>query len=117
MTSVNLLKYKKANAKLKREIKIAKRKSIYRFTSTINPSTPIEQVWKNVRSFTGYKTKHTNQCLTSNYNPNIILTNKADIANEMANFWSDCSSDRNFPFEYCQAKNTLLETPISFNPI
>lgn len=28
MTSVNLLKYKKANAKLKREIKIAKRKSV-----------------------------------------------------------------------------------------
>lgn len=86
MTSVNLLKYKKANAKLKREIKIAKRKSVYRFTSTINPSTPIEQVWKNVRSFTGYKTKHTIQCLTSNYNPNIILKIKQILQTKWPTF-------------------------------
>lgn len=71
MNRTNLLNYKKANSKYKREIKIAKKTSLLRFTSTINPLSPISMIWTNVRSFTGYKANHKIHCLTSAGNSNV----------------------------------------------
>lgn len=40
INTTNIINYKKANAKLKREIKIRKRTSMQNFTSEIHPNTP-----------------------------------------------------------------------------
>ena len=111
----NILNYKKANAKLKQNIKKAKKDSQNKFTSTINPLTPIGSVWTNIRRFTGYKVSHQIHCLISNTN-STPLVNKTDIANELELQWSKMSADVNV-FEKkkycCECIPKLQSLPVS----
>ena len=47
-TAEKRIAYRKANAKFKREAKLAKRDSFHKFTSTIAPNTPIKSVFSTV---------------------------------------------------------------------
>lgn len=91
MSIANLVNFRKIRAQYKREIKLTKLKSIHDLGSTINPSTPIAKIWSNIRNFTGFKATNSIHCVSKLNNPDIILTDRLDIAQEFESFWSDNS--------------------------
>lgn len=116
MSKENLLKYKRANAKLKFEIKIAKNKSMLNFTSTINPSSPIGKIWGSIKSLTGYKSSQ-NICSLATDESNISFTTKGDeIANILGKFWSAKSFDENFSPEFRSCKNKIIYNSPTYLP-
>lgn len=127
ITNDNIINFKKANAKFKREVKISKRESIHKFTSEIQPGTSTGKLWSNIQRFCGLKTKSRIHCIQNISNPQTMLTNNTDIASAFAHFWSKESEDHNFPSLFRQSKLSvsiptnlipckdalLIETPIS----
>lgn len=111
MTQINLLNYKKANSKYKRQIKISKKKSLANFTSTINPLTPVGAIWSNIRTFTGYKISHKIHCITSVEDPSRKILSKVEMAAEFAKYWSNESSDDNFENKFHVNKEKFKSCP------
>jgi len=87
-TQEKIIAYRKANAFLKREIKIRKRESTTTFTSTIQANTPTTKIWNNIRRFCG----------------NVTTNDKNQIANLLAQDWSHLSKDANFSQEFTSHK-------------
>jgi len=92
INTTNIITYKKANATLKREIKIKKRKALYEFTSDINPQTP--KIWKKINRFCGLKTHTPIHCLVKPNNAADTYTNRYDIAKALCGFWSKASLNK-----------------------
>jgi len=90
INTTNIITYKKANATLKREIKIKKLKALYEFTSDINPQTP------KINRFCGLKTHIQIHCLVNPNNAADTYTNKYDIAKALCGFWSKASLNNYF---------------------
>ena len=110
MTTENLINYKKTNAKFRKEIKIEKATAISKFTAEIKPSTPIEKIWRNIRTFTGYKTTHKIHCISKINNHSTIITDQKEIAEEFATHWSKQSEDTNFHQKFQSEKSKVTET-------
>ena len=107
----NLLKYKKANAQYKRQIKITKKESIEKFTSEINPSSSPTKIWSNIRRFCGYKSSHGIHCIST---PQNTTTDRCAIANLFCNQWSSNSNDSQFPLDFQNKKqqyNNFIPAP------
>mgnify|MGYP004573409177 CR=1 FL=1 len=104
---LNLINYKKANSKLKREIKLAKREAIVAFTSEINPFSPISKIWGNIRKFSGYKATYGIHSIEASNNPLTFITGNKQIADKFCNHWSSLASDTNFPQIFQNHKNTF----------
>lgn len=103
----NIIKFKKANAKFKREVKTSKKESIHKFTSEITPSSSTKKIWGNIQRFCGLKSQYRIHYIKSPSNPQSILTNSTDIANAFAKFWSKESEDHNFPLLFRQYKESV----------
>ena len=65
INNYNMINYKRAKARLKREIKVSKSKSLYNLTSEIHISTPPKRIWNNISSLGGYKTFFNIHCVQS----------------------------------------------------
>jgi len=76
INTTNIITYKKANAILKREIRIKKRKALFEFTSDINSQTPVLTIWKKINRLCGLKTHIPIHCLVNRNNPADTYTNK-----------------------------------------
>jgi len=107
INTTNIIAYKKANATLKREIKIKKRKALYEFTSDINPQTPIPKIWKKINRFCGLKTHIPIHCLVNPNNAADTYTNKYDISKTLCEFWSKASLNNNFHSTFRAHKENL----------
>jgi len=105
-TQETIIAYRKANAFLKRGIKIRKRESTTTFTSTIKANTPTTKIWNNIRRFCGPNPAKQIHCITTNNN---VTTNDINqIANLLAQHWSHLSKDANFSQEFTSHKyNTI----------
>jgi len=101
----NILAYKKANAKLKREIKIRKRTSVQDFTAEISPKSSTLKIWSNINRFFGLKTRHNIYCLTDPNNPTQNILDNNEIANTLSTHWSNSALDNNFPPTFIQQKS------------
>ena len=116
MVLVNLLNYKRANAVYKREIKAAKRASIYKLTSTITPNSPTDKIWQNIRNFTGYKSTTGIHCIASQSNLDTMITNHAKIASEFGKYWSEDSADSKFSIDFRNRKTNITSNLPTFDP-
>lgn len=110
MNQTNLLEYKKARAKFKREIKCSKNEAINRLGTSINPSTSTSKIWCSIRKFTGYKSSHSIHCISKADDPDTLLTDRADIADEFSKFWSKLSSDNLFSNNFNRSKSEVFNT-------
>ena len=82
----NAIECKRVNAKTKRLFRRKKRESWRNYTSSINSKTSSKQVWNMIRKITG---KNTNRRLLHVKDSNRqLLTNKEDVANELAKWHS-----------------------------
>jgi len=95
ITTENIINYRRANAKLKFEIKKRKQETTNSFTSTIQPSTPSSQIWTNIRRFCGLNPIRQIHALSNPYTRQ-TTTNNYEIANILAQHWSDLAKDSNF---------------------
>lgn len=55
MTMANLIIYKKLNAVFKRKIKLARRESFRTWAETLNPETPLKQIFTSYRRLNNYR--------------------------------------------------------------
>jgi len=95
ISTTNITNFRKAAAKFRRELKIAKKESFYTFTSEIQPLTHTSKIWSNIRRFCGLnKPKHIH--MITNPITDIPITDNLEIANSFTKFWSDQSKDSNF---------------------
>jgi len=87
INTVNILEFKKANAKFRRAIKEA---SLYNFTSDINPNSDPSRMWANIKRLCGlHPTKH----IHAIYNPltQDTYTCPSQIANTFGDLWTQTS--------------------------
>ena len=111
MIQENLLLYKRANARYKRSIKLAKRESVFNLISAITPSTPIGKVWTKIRNFTGYKATHEIHCISSLMGRGKLHTDYKGIGNEFGKYWSANSDDMKFSVYFRLKKRSLIDKP------
>lgn len=81
ISTENELNFKRARSLYERGLKIAKRISIHAFTSEINPSTPTDKMWSNIRRFCGLKPKIPIHCIEDTNNPQRKILDSTEIAN------------------------------------
>jgi ribonuclease HI len=82
-TTVNLIAYKKAEAMVKHEVKVAKKQSWVKYCSEITSFTPISLVWNKIGRLKNSYTHQTYPIITDNN----ILTNTTDKANKIADYY------------------------------
>ena len=108
----NAIECKRVNAKTKRLFRRKKRESWRNYTASINSKTSSKQVWNMIRKITG---KNTNRRLHHVKDSNgQLLTNKEDIANELANTIENNSSSNNYSSEFKNIKNKEERKPLNF---
>ena len=115
MSTENMVEFKKANAKFKTELKVSKQQSIKKLTGEINPQTPVCNVWKNIRRFTGLNNNQNIHCLRNGGTNEDIVTDRNDIANSFAGNWSNESKEKNIPISFVQNK-TLTNPKVDYIP-
>ncbi|XP_075157715.1 uncharacterized protein LOC142230980 [Haematobia irritans] len=114
MTNDNLIEFKRANARFRRELKMSKAASIDHFTEEIKPTTPIGKVWNNIRRFCGLNRSKGVHCIAEAASEANIV-DRADIPDEFGKYWSSGSSDNNFPTEFVDKKN-MTDIFIDYTP-
>lgn len=95
-TQTNLLALKKQEALTRRTLKEAKRKSWVEYISTISSSTPVDCVWRKIRALRGINYSAAFSPLSIG---DRIYTDHLDIANQLALFFAEISSDDTIPLQ------------------
>lgn len=114
----NLIIFKNLRAKSRQLIKKGKRDSWKKYVASINPSTPIGDIWNKVRRIKG--TKYFRGIDTLSYN-NQMHSNKVAIPEILADIYELNSSDSNYSISFLEYKNLMESSNIqiteSDNPI
>lgn len=97
----------------RRELKKEKTKSSTEFTATINPHTPTQKIWCNIRRFCGLNPIKKIHCITNIQNQQ-KTTDQNEIADNFALFWSNLSLDENFSNEFINKKYHPID--INYSP-
>lgn len=108
ISSETIIDFRKKNALFRRTLKVSKRQSISAFTEEINPNTPIQKIWCNIRRFCGLNPTKGIHCLTQNNNHNI--THPQEIADLFCHNWSAESQDSKFSNLFYLNKTKTLNT-------
>ena len=82
----NLIGFRKAEALVRRTVKIAKKDSFEKYCTTINSFSPICQVWKRVNSFSNNKEKQNKSPLVNN---GTIITDPKDKSKILADHFEE----------------------------
>lgn len=103
ITTENIIKYRKANALFKRELKIVKRTALSTFTTQIQPTTTTTKIWSNIRRLCGLNNiKHIHSIIDPE--TNLPIADKLTIATTKQ------ADNNNFSNHFIQSKNALSHT-------
>ena len=111
-TSQCLDNYRILRAKARRTVRQNKRKSWQSYVSSINSNTPITRVWDAIRKISGKRKKQPTLHL-KNKNGQEAKT-KNDIAELLAETFSNNSSSKNYSNEFLQHKSKAERDHINF---
>jgi ribonuclease HI len=107
------IEYKRLRAKVKYELKKARRKAWEEFASTITPQTPSSEIWNKMAKISG-KAKSTSINRIRRQNGDVIENSK-EIANEMVKHFAAVSSDQNYNREFINKKQQEEEIPFEID--
>ena len=110
-THDNMLRWKRARAKHKNLIKRAKQESFRTWVSEISPSLPISEFYKRINSLKGRSPRR----LTILTEQNLQYSSPLEIANLLANSFSQVSSTSNYDVGFQRQKAVEESTPINFH--
>ena len=103
--------YKKTRACTRRVLKEARRKSWRQYVTMINSHTPLSWVWDKVRKIAGKITSVSPPALKID---GTIITNKADVANELAKSMAEISSGASYTARFSTYWAEQEGQPMSF---
>jgi len=107
-TTYNIDKYKIIRAKARRTIKTARRESWQRFVSTINNRTSLKKVWSIINKISGKRSATEVKHLQVG---NESITSAADIADALADSFSEISSTNHCNNKILTHKNNIQRYP------
>nr|BDT63038.1 MAG: hypothetical protein [Trachysalambria curvirostris nimavirus] len=110
-SDATLIFYKKTRACARRVLKEARRKSWRQYVSMINSHTPLTWVWDKVRKIAGKITSVSPPALKID---GTIITNKADVANELAKSMAEISSGASYTARFSTYRAEQERQPLSF---
>lgn len=102
-TQENGLIYRRSCARVKRECKIAKRRTWTNFLNSLNPFLDARILWNRVNNLRNSKKQSFSNICTAGR----IISNPREIAGEFAHFWSSLSSNDAFDSDVIALKNNL----------
>ena len=111
LTQSNLSSFRIFRAKARRTIKRKKRASWKQFVSSINHRTPMNKVWNMINRIKGRANSSTVKHLNVN---NEIVTDKADIANTLAEQLAFNSSSEKFSDNFLKHERAAEKKKINF---
>ena len=110
-TSENLTNMKIFRAKARRTVRQAKKKSWQSYVSKLNSRSSVKKVWDMVRKISGKNKSSTIKHLKQ---PNLDITDKKDIADCLANTFSENSSSANYSTQFQKYKRQQEKTKLDF---
>ena len=111
-TPANLDKYREARAKTRRTIKESKRKSWKQYVSKLNMTTSVKKTWNMIRKINGKQTN--NNTIYIDKSDGNKATDRADIANTLADEFEKNSSSKHYTPKFQKFKKIIEKSKLSF---
>ena len=111
-TMQNLNQFKIARAIARKTIRTAKRQSWQAYVSNLNSNTSSKKVWDMIRKISGKSCHQPIKHLQIN---NTLITGASDIANALANKFSENSSTQHYSTNFKQHKAAAEKRTINFS--
>ncbi|KAI8122407.1 RNA-directed DNA polymerase from mobile element jockey [Lucilia cuprina] len=99
----NMLEYRRSTAKVKKECKIAKKRTWDNFLNSLNPTMDVRYLWSKVNKL---RTDGVNSFATICID-NDIISHPRKIADKFAEFWTSISSDSQLAADIVASKYNL----------
>ena len=104
----------RATAQARKQKRESRKKSWIDYISSINSETPHSKHWAKIQKISGRYRRHRAICLEEN---NRILTEKLEVANTLANNFSETSSSNFYSDSFNEFRHCKEQQPLNFSSI